>query len=265
MISDIKARKAFLRAHGHCFNCLNTGHISRNCDSTTRCYFCKSHHNSAICDKRKAKPAGCSVNTTTQLTSLSQPLPVSAAPVINLSNQPPTEEERTDEVQQRVYYVDSKTNVLLQTAEAVISDVADKKHVKARILLDPGSERTYISECVRNCLQLETDHQKMVNVKTFAGERMNVLDATKFCIKSLDQNLTVYVNGVCVNKICDLLINQPIQIVKENFKHLKDLELSDSGNGGLEVDILLGADFYWEIVSCNMRRGGGGGGRTMDP
>ena len=49
----------------------------------------------------------------------------------------------------------------------MISDIADKKHLKARILLDPGSERTYISERVRNCLQLETDNQKMVNVKTF--------------------------------------------------------------------------------------------------
>ena len=36
---------------------------------------------------------------------------------------------------------------------------------------------------------------------------------------------------------------------------MKDLELADSGNGGLEVDILLGADVYWEIVSGNMRRG----------
>ena len=84
---------------------------------------------------------------------------------------------------------------------------------------------------------------------------MTVLDATKFCIKSLDQNLTVYVNGFCVDKLCDPLINQPIQIAKENFEHLKDLELADSGDGGLEVDILLGADFYWEIVSGNMRRG----------
>ena len=230
VISDIKARKALLRAHGHCFNCLNTGHTSRNCESTTRCYFCKSHHNSTICDKRKAKPAGGSVNTATKLTPLPQQLPVSVAPVINISNQPPREEEGADEVQQRVYYIDSKTNVLLQTAEAVISDVADKKHVKARILLDPGSERTYISERVRNCLQLETDHKKMVNVKTFARERMNALDATKFCIKCLDQNLTVYVNGFCVDKICDPLINQPIQIAKENFEHLKDLELADSGD-----------------------------------
>ena len=59
----------------------------------------------------------------------------------------------------------------------------------------------------------------MVNVKTFGGERMNVLAATKFCIKSLDQNLTVYVNGFCVDKICDPLINQPVQIAEENFEH----------------------------------------------
>ena len=180
---------------------------------------------------------------------------MSAAPVININNQPPKEEEGTDEVQQRVYYIDSKTNVLLQTAEAVISDVVDKKQMKARILSDPGSKRSYISECVKTCLQLETDHHKMVNVKTLAGERMNVLDATKVCIKSLDQNLTVYVNGFCFDKICDLLINQPIQIAKENFEHLKDLELAHSGDRGLEVDILLGADFHWEIMSGNMRWG----------
>ena len=117
---------------------------------------------------------------------------MSATPV---SNQLPKDKEGTDKVQQRLYHIDSKTNV-----EAMISDVADKKQVKARILLDPGLERTYINERVRNCLQLETDHQKMVNVKTFAGERMNVIDSTKFCIRSLDQNLTVYVTGFCVDK-----------------------------------------------------------------
>ena len=52
----------------------------------------------------------------------------------------------------------------------MISDVADKNQVRARILLDSGSDRAYVSEHVRNCLQLETDHQKMVNVKAFAGE-----------------------------------------------------------------------------------------------
>ena len=66
---------------------------------------------------------------------------------------------------------------------------------------------------------------------------MNVFNATKFCIKCLDQNLTVYVDGFCVDKICDTLINEPIQIAKEIFKHLKDLELADGRDGGLEVDI----------------------------
>ena len=59
----------------------------------------------------------------------------------------------------------------------------------------------------------------------FAVERMNVLDATELCIKSLHQGLTFYANGFSVDKICDPLINQPIQIAEENLSIGKILNL----------------------------------------
>ena len=73
---------------------------------------------------------------------------------------------------------------------------------------------------------------------------MNVLDATKICVKSLDQNLTVYVNGFCVDKLCDPLINQPIQIESGNVRR------GDGGGGGGGENygpIALGSKLGWII------------------
>ena len=64
------------------------------------------------------KPVNDSVNTAAKsATPPSKKLPVSTTPV---SKQLQKKEEETDEVQQSVYYSDLKTNVLLQTAEAMI-------------------------------------------------------------------------------------------------------------------------------------------------
>ena len=63
-----------------------------------------------------------------------------------------------------------------------------------------------------------------------------------------------------VPMICEPLASQPIAAcVKEN-QHLASLELADysEGDQGLEVDILVGSDYYCDLVTGGVSRGSSG-------
>ena len=52
--------------------------------------------------------------------------------------------------------VDAKTDVLLQSADYIISNPSETKSLKVKVLLDPGSRKTYLSYTARDFLQLDT-------------------------------------------------------------------------------------------------------------
>ena len=43
-------------------------------------------------------------------------------------------------------------------------------------------------------------------------------------------------------------------VAKEKLKYLKGLNLADSGTGG-EIDLLLGSDVYWDLMTGNVSQG----------
>ena len=60
-----------------------------------------------------------------------------------------------------------------------------------------------------------------------------------------------------VPTICEPLSGQPVALAKERFRHLSNLELADHGcvNGSLEINILIGADHYWKLVTGKVTHG----------
>jgi hypothetical protein len=49
LVTEPEARRSILRRKGKCFNCLQSGHISPNCQSDRKCYRCGSKHHISIC------------------------------------------------------------------------------------------------------------------------------------------------------------------------------------------------------------------------
>lgn len=51
---------------------------------------------------------------------------------------------------------------------------------------------------------------------------------------------------ITVPSICDHLTTQPIDFCVTRYPHLSDLDLADSlsNEGSMEVDLLIGSDFY---------------------
>ena len=60
--------------------------------------------------------------------------------------------------------------------------------------------------------------------------------------------------------ICKPLTSQPINYSKESYEHLIGLELADAAEESdmIEIDVLIGADSYWDFVTGEVVRGNSG-------
>ena len=60
--------------------------------------------------------------------------------------------------------------------------------------------------------------------------------------------------------ICEPLVGQPISVCIEQHPHLLDLELADFSDTALNmpIDMLIGSDYYWQLVTGSICRGTSG-------
>ncbi len=61
---------------------------------------------------------------------------------------------------------------------------------------------------------------------------------------------------LAVPVICEPLAAQPLALCLESYEHLSNLELADStsDNCAMEVDLLVGSDYYWELATGRICR-----------
>ena len=251
IVTDIAARRAILRRKGKCFLCLRSGHIIKHCDSQYKCQRCGGHHNVSICEKNTFKPPvpGDKISQQHESTGNQQ------------SNQPKT--AQGTQTESSTYYVESNTAVLLQTAQSLVGKVGvvmDEKH-KARIVFDSCSQRSYISNRLRSTLKLETVESENLLIKTFGDKSPKVLSCNKvkFAVTDTEGN-EIIMDAYSVPTICSPISNQSIKVALEEYPHLHGLTLADkpslSTAGDVEVDVLIGADYYWKFVTGTTKRSG---------
>ena len=63
-----------------------------------------------------------------------------------------------------------------------------------------------------------------------------------------------------VQMICEPLVSQPVTASAETHHHLTSLDLADCSDGDspMGVDVLVGSDYYWNLVTGDVRRGNNG-------
>ena len=146
-VTNVESMITILRKHPRCFICLQSGHISRNCQSSYLCKLCNLRHHISICKKQHEDAAseGSNVNHTG----------------VNVSN------------------------ILLQTAKAKVSDIKGCASSVTRLMFDSGSQRSYISQEIRLKLQLKTLRKEKIIIKTFGDNdsKLQELDVVQFSIK----------------------------------------------------------------------------------
>ena len=242
VVTDICTRKQMLRSNGRCFNCLRKGHIGRSCLSTTRCQQFSGRHHSSICERADSQ--------TSTSKELSKPHKTELNPAAIPYNPTPTTSTLCS---------DKGGTVFLQTACATVYNPSDPQ--RSMNVFDSGSQGSYITEQAKRHLALEPTRRQMLSIATFEASseqtRVCVTVNVGLCLKGYPPFLlSLYV----VPTICDPLASQPIAICIEKTHLLKGSDFADysDGKSSSHVDILIGSDYYWELVTgsvCRSKKG----------
>ena len=232
VVTDYESRKNKIWQNKLCFKCLRSGHLKRNCESKSKCYQCKSNsHHTAVCDKSEQNNH-------------------------DIDKKPEKENEPPDENSVSTNMINSKTTVFLQTASAYIFDDSSERSYVVKVLFDPGSQQTYISQRIADRLDFTPISQRKMSVKTFGTDKVNdmLLNEYNFSLMGIKKKTSVKLSAFAVPLICSPLSGQRIRIVKEECSFLQGLDLADKGEGDSDIDVLIGADYYWDIVEGEIKR-----------
>lgn len=247
-VTDVTARKEILRKSGRCYVCLRRHHISRDCRSSGNCGKCRGRHHITICQRTNPR--------TSVGPSAAPPGSTPGGPVgASGSSQGLT----------NTLYVGARTPVLLQTAKLQIYNLDDATSsptsIVVRAIMDSGSQRTYVTSRVKEMLRLSPKKTESLRIKTFgfSEERDTLCEAVELALVTKDDG-TLKLTALVVPFICDPVNCQPISHSRDCYDHLVGLELADSADleDSLEIDVLIGCDFYWTLVTGRIRRGRSG-------
>lgn len=248
-VIEVEARKQLLRKSGRCFSCLKRGHLGRNCRSSHRCRTCGGSHHASICHKLAAtnhrtsplqmpvtntKPSlAVSSNQTTAASTLDPSAPIFSSPPTSTS-----------------LYVDSSKAILVQTALVEVFNPCDPSlTLKLRVIMDSGSQRSYLTQRAKDSLALVTSETQRLSIATFGSTRGNPksCEVVRVAIRTRSGHEQVFKLFI-VPHICDPLTAQSVNLCLGMYSHLSQLDLADIYHSGtpMEVDMLIGSDLYWD-------------------
>ena len=66
----------------------------------------------------------------------------------------------------------------------------------------------------------------------------------------------IYITALVVPVVCDPVCHQPISFTQGTYDYLSGLDLADSSTSGadLDIDVLVGSDYYWTLVTGHVLR-----------
>ena len=132
-----------------------------------------------------------------------------------------------------------------------------QRSIEVRILFDSGSQKSYITERAKSLLALESTGEQLLSIATFGSskvqEKVCAIVNAGLCLRGYPpMSMFLYV----VPTICDPLVCQPIATCIKKSTQFKGLEFADYSDGktSLRVDVLVGSDYYWELVTGSVCR-----------
>ncbi|XP_028042418.1 uncharacterized protein LOC114252108, partial [Bombyx mandarina] len=241
---SIEARQAEVSKRKLCFNCLRPGHSISNCRLSS-CKVCNKRHNSLLCHNNNNH--NNSVNKLIRNGS-------------NLNLQTNEVKQNTSHEKQNLNTVastsavlttltscSSNSEVLLGTAVVQVVDERDNSTYPARVLLDCGSQSSFVTDHLKNKLKIKTNSTKS---RCISGLNNSISTATEYCTLKLKSRINAYTTDVHCMIISNISENLPsVEINPEELNIPSNTALADPNfHKSNKVDILIGSDVMWNIV-----------------
>ena len=217
--SSIGERHKIVRKSSLCLNCLFRGHSSVDCRSSFRCRHCSDAHHTLLCQKS---------------TSVPEKSPGSFNLVVD--DKRPT---------------DSKGVYPTLLAYAVQSG----KRRKVRLLLDNCSNHSFVSPSLARQMQFPVVHRTPLTVHHFnKGSVERTFDVCNIRLESVLSGASLNISAL-VSEVCQPISSPAIDFSR--LPHTKGLSFSDrySSSQDKPVDVLIGYDFLYDLLTDSVRRG----------
>ncbi|UYV64960.1 hypothetical protein LAZ67_3002566 [Cordylochernes scorpioides] len=212
-----------IRSAHLCFKCLRKGHIQSQCREQLECKNCGRNHLEVLCEgnssNRLMKPGR---------ENLKENAP---EPIASLSSQACTGQ------------------VLLMTTVALLRGPNASRRV--RILLDSGSQFSYIKQSLVWSIGIERKGEITIAKSLFGGNKIGEEKHGKFMLEL--ENLgnkrdVIHIEALDQRKICDAIPPLPKGDWLEKLK-IKGIILSQDNFKGQEIDILIGANYLGMVLT----------------
>lgn len=226
------------RIKGCCYRCLKEGHIASECRANKACVYCGEYnvHHRSLCSKK------FKLKTSTRESSN-----------VSLSDGMHTETTEVSTHQENVM-VSTGEMVLMQTAKTEVKNKENSKSTDVRLLLDCGSQRTYITEGLANKLGLRKEKGEDIKLVTFGSKETKVIKTYSTTVTlRLNNGQYMDVSASIVPVISGNIQRKRFDIGSmENLEHiLNSVDLADTiptENEYSSIELLIGNDFYLDII-----------------
>ena len=162
-VKEIQKRKNILRRDKRCFLCLSVGHRANQCTRKKKCRVCdRTDHHQSVCEMSSNQSRSETPAAPTNAKTKEDREP-------SASKKPPQNITTTSTAR-------SKVQVLLQTARTYAYVENGTKLLPVRVLLDSGSQRSYITNHLKRKLGLIPIKTETLNLNTFGNEKFSKRD-----------------------------------------------------------------------------------------
>lgn len=172
------------------------------------------------------------------------------------------DKERKTEDDTKVLHTSHKehSTVLLKTAVATVW--SDRIGIDASILFDEGAQRSFITEDLAMKLKLKVDNTETIQLSCFGdtGNTIQHLGKVTLLVET-ETNQKISIDELVIPKIAVPFKNQirKLDFTENKYMYLQGLNLAHpiTDESIVEIDVLIGADYYWQFVGDKIIRGDG--------
>lgn len=233
---SVQERIDFVYKNKLCNNCLSESHLKQKCKSKGTCIACKKHHHTLL--HLKTNTSGSNNAKHEENSEKYSSNNIASMDIIKRPEHdlPSTSQEHSSQVQAN--FSCNNDTILLRTALVQVEHEGELFMIRA--LIDPGSQRTFISERVRSRLHIPY-FRSYFEIVGIGGKTQSADKECSLVLRSPKNDFKCTINAIVLPKLTKRLPSVSFNICDSNG--LQELELADPHfNKSSNIDIILGND-----------------------
>ncbi|UYV67775.1 hypothetical protein LAZ67_5001970, partial [Cordylochernes scorpioides] len=223
-----------------CFKCLRKNHLKKDCRSFVRCKRCQGPHFEIMCRGTSHSQENLNWRSDNRShNSLAEQNEGNSEPVTAMANQVCT------------------NNISLMTL--IVKIKGPKRSKMVRVLLDSGSQKSYIRRSLAKELDLPKVGEVKLNKFLFGGQTTGekAHSIFYFQLDNVDEEKAFKMEALEETIICGNI--SPVETGPRQWElDKKGITLTKVDNNKTEIDILIGGDYYGQLLTGKIEQLAGG-------